>query len=69
MNKTPTLVPSGLVRIGTVVFGPDREARENLKTYSRLFKCRKNGFDFMGQIKIDFQGLKYPVLPPDIGVP
>ena len=58
MNKPPTLVPSGLVRIGTVVFGPDRETRENLKTYSRLFKCRKNGFDFMGQIKIDFQDLK-----------
>ena len=26
-----------------------------MQIYSRVFRCRKDGFDFMGQIKIDFQ--------------
>ena len=61
MNKTPVLVSGSLLRIGTVTFGPDCEIRKNLKTYSRLFKCRKNGFNFMGQIKIDTQDFKIDV--------
>ena len=49
------------LRLGTIVFGPARETEENLHPYSRLFKCRKDGFDFMGQIKIDFQILKLDI--------
>ncbi len=26
-----------------------------MQVYSRIFRCRKDGFDFMGQIKIDLQ--------------
>ena len=54
--KTATAPVAGnFLRPGTVVFGPARENTENKQTYSRLFKCRKDGFDFMGQIKINFQ--------------
>jgi len=55
MSKTPALVVGSSLRLGTFVFGPPRETRENKKNYSRLFRCRKGGFDFIGQIKIDFQ--------------
>ena len=55
MSKTPALVVGSSPRLGTFVFGPPRETRENKKNYSRLFRCRKGGFDFIGQIKIDFQ--------------
>ena len=55
MKKPPALVPGGLVRIGTIAFGPAHEAKMNAQSYSRLFKCRKDGLDFMGQVKIHFQ--------------
>ena len=55
MKKTPAPVAGNFLRPGTIVFGPAHETRENKKTYSRLFKCRKDGFDFLGQFKIDFQ--------------
>ena len=58
MKKTSTLAVGNFLRLGTIVIGPARENTENQQTYSRLFKCRKNGFDFMGQIKLDFQGFK-----------
>ena len=54
--KKPTLTASGnFPRLGSIVFGPTRETKESMKVYPRLFKCRKNGFDFIGQVKVDFQ--------------
>ena len=42
-------------RPGSIVFSTSREITENTQVYSRLFRCRKNKFDFIGQIKINLQ--------------
>jgi len=55
MGKPSTIIPKKPLRFGSFVFSPAREVSKNIKVYSRLFRCRKNGFDYMGQIKIDFQ--------------
>ena len=56
MKKTPASTFKKSLRPGSVVFGPNRETTKSVQVYSRLFRCRKDGFDFMGQIKIDIQG-------------
>ena len=61
MNKAHA--NGNFLRPGTIVFGPARETEENLQTYSRLFKCRKDRFDYIGQVKID---LKYLTLDLEI---
>lgn len=55
MKKTPASIFKKSLRPGSVVFGPNRETTKSIQVYSRLFRCRKDGFDFMGQIKIDIQ--------------
>jgi hypothetical protein len=55
MSKPSNINPQKPLRLGSVVFSPSREVSGNIKVYSRLFRCRKNGFDYMGQIKIDLQ--------------
>ena len=58
MKKAPTCTSKKPLRPGSIVFGPNRETTENIQIYSRIFRCRKDGFDFMGQIRIDVQGSK-----------
>jgi len=58
MKKTSAPAAGNFLRLGSVVFGPVPENAKNVKVYSRLFKCHKEGFDFMGQVKIDLQFLK-----------
>ena len=55
MRKPPTTTSENSLRSGSIIFGPSRGIRKNMQIYSRIFRCRKDGFDFMGQIKIDFQ--------------
>ena len=55
MGKPSTTIPKKPLRLGSVVFSTSREVSRNIKIYSRLFRCRKDGFDYMGQIKIDLQ--------------
>ena len=55
MRKPSTTIPKKPLRLGSVVFSTSREVSRNIKIYSRLFRCRKDGFDYMGQIKIDLQ--------------
>jgi hypothetical protein len=55
MGKPSTIIPKKPLRFGSFVFSPSREVSKNIKFYSRLFRCRKDGFDYMGQIKIDLQ--------------
>ena len=55
MKKTPASIFKKSLRPGSIVFGPNRETTKSVQVYSRLFRCRKDGFDFMGQIKIDIQ--------------
>ena len=57
MGKPSTIIPKKPLRFGSFVFSPSREVSKNIKVYSRLFRCRKDGFDYMGQIKIDLQNL------------
>ena len=40
-------------KLGNIVFSPFLEISKNLPIYSRVFRCRKNGFDFVGQIKVN----------------
>jgi hypothetical protein len=58
LKKSPTCISKKSLRPGSIVFGPNRETTKNIQVYSRLFRCRKDGFDFMGQIRIDVQGTK-----------
>ena len=55
MGKPSAIIPKKPLRLGSIVFSPSREIRKNIRSYSRLFRCRKDGFDYMGQIKIDLQ--------------
>lgn len=55
MGKPSTIIPKKPLRLGSIVFSPSREVSKNTKVYSRLFRCRKDGFDYIGQIKIDLQ--------------
>ena len=55
MGKPSTTVSKNHPRPGSIVFSTSREITENTQVYSRLFRCRKNKFDFIGQIKIDLQ--------------
>ena len=59
MKKAPTCISKKSLRPGSVVFGPNRETTKNIQIYSRIFRCRKDGFDFMGQIRIDVQCVKF----------
>jgi hypothetical protein len=55
MRKPPVITSENSPRPGSIIFGPSRGIRKNMQVYSRIFRCRKDGFDFMGQIKIDHQ--------------
>ena len=55
MEKPSNIIPISPKRLGNIIFSPSREIRENVQAYSRVFICRKGGFDFIGQIKIDLQ--------------
>ena len=55
MRKPPTTTSENSLRSGSIIFGPSRGIRKNMQIYSRIFRCRKDGFDFMGQIKISLQ--------------
>ena len=55
MKKPPAITSENAPRSGSIIFGPSRGNRKNIRVYSRVFRCRKDGFDFMGQIKIDLQ--------------
>ena len=55
MRKPPVITSENSPRPGSIIFGPSRGIRKNMRVYSRIFRCRKDGFDFMGQIKIDLQ--------------
>ena len=55
MKKPPAITSENAPRSGSIIFGPSRGNRKNIRLYSRIFRCRKDGFDFMGQIKIDLQ--------------
>ena len=55
MRKPPVITSENSLRSGSIIFGPSRGIRKNMQVYSRIFRCRKDGFDFMGQIKIDLQ--------------
>ena len=55
MGEPSTTVSKNHPRPGSIVFSTSREITENTQVYSRLFRCRKNKFDFIGQIKIDLQ--------------
>ena len=55
MEEPSTTVSKNHPRPGSIVFSTSREITENTQVYSRLFRCRKNKFDFIGQIKIDLQ--------------
>ena len=55
MRKPPVIASESSPRPGSIIFGPSRGVRKNMRIYSRVFRCRKNGFDFIGQIKIDLQ--------------
>ena len=54
--RNPSIITSeNSPRPGSIIFGPSRGVRKNMQVYSRVFRCRKGGFDFMGQIKIALQ--------------
>ena len=55
MRKPPIIISENSLRPGSIIFGPSRRISKNMRVYSRVFRCRKDGFDFMGQIKIDLQ--------------
>ena len=55
MEGPSTTVSKNHPRPGSIVFSTSREITENTQVYSRLFRCRKNKFDFIGQIKINLQ--------------
>ena len=55
MEEPSTTVSKNHPRPGSIVFSTSREITENTQVYSRLFRCRKNKFDFIGQIKINLQ--------------
>jgi len=55
MRKPPAITSENSPRPSSIIFGPSRGIRKNMQVYSRIFRCRKDGFDFMGQIKIDLQ--------------
>ena len=55
MEEPSTTVSKNHPRPGSIVFSTSREITENTQVYSRLFRCRKNKFDFIGQLKIDLQ--------------
>ena len=55
MGEPSTTVSKNHPRPGSIVFSTSREITENTQVYSRLFRCRKNKFDFIGQIKINLQ--------------
>ncbi len=57
MENAPAPIIENSPKPGTIVFGPARESGGEALIYSRLFRCRKDGFDFMGQVKIDSQQL------------
>ena len=57
MKKAFPTVSKTSPRPGSIAFGPVRETIENMRVYSRLFRCRKIGFDFIGQIKVEFQNV------------
>ncbi len=58
MGKPPTTtISQNPLKLGNIVFNPFLETSKNLPIYSRVFRCRKNGFDFMGQIKINPQAI------------
>ena len=40
------------IKPGTVVLGIGQEDAEN-NTFKLLFTCRKDGFDFLGQVRLD----------------
>ena len=55
MEEPSTTVSKNHPRPGSIVFSTSRKITENTRVYSRLFRCRKNKFDFIGQIKINLQ--------------
>jgi len=55
MRKPPAITSENSPKSGSIIFGPSRGLRKNMRVYSRIFRCRKDGFDFIGQIKIDLQ--------------
>ena len=55
MRKPPAITSENSPKSGSIIFGPSRVLRKNMRVYSRIFRCRKDGFDFIGQIKIDLQ--------------
>jgi len=55
MGKSSAIISKNPIRIGSIVFSPSQEISKSMPIYSRLFRCRKNGFDFIGQIKINLQ--------------
>ena len=55
MGGPSTTVSKNHPRPGNIIFSSSREIIKNTQVYSRLFRCRKNKFDFIGQIKIDLQ--------------
>ena len=57
MKKAFPTVSKTSPRPGSIAFGSVRETIENMRVYSRLFRCRKSGFDFIGQIKVEFQNV------------
>ena len=57
MKKAFPTVSKTSPRPCSIAFGPVRETIENMRVYSRLFRCRKSGFDFIGQIKVEFQNV------------
>jgi hypothetical protein len=54
-KPSTTAISQNPPKLGNIVFNPFLEISKNLPTYSRVFRCRKNGFDFMGQIKVNLQ--------------
>ena len=55
MGKSSTIISKNPIKPGSIVFSPSQEVSKGMPTYSRLFRCRKKGFDFIGQIKINLQ--------------
>ncbi len=55
MENAPASIIENSPKPGTIVFGPARESAGEARVYSRLFRCRKDGFDYVGQVKIDSQ--------------
>ncbi len=56
MEKTNRGNSGGNIQQGALSFGQGLERDHPAAVYTRVFRCRKNGFDYLGQVRIEQDG-------------